>query len=120
MKKNVLYFGGFKLPDKNAAAHRVLTVSKLFNSLNFNVYLFGQQDDLQDKVRELKIREYNDIKMFNTKYPSGVFEWINYVTSTKSIKHFCNLYNPEIIVFYNYPAVPQLRVKKFLKKRGIK
>lgn len=120
MEKNVLYFGGFKLPDKNAAAHRVLTVSKLFNSLNFKVYLFGQQEDLQQEVREIQIKDHNNIKMFNTKYPSSIFEWISYVTSTKSIKQLCNCYNPEIIVFYNYPAIPQLRIRKFLKKRGVK
>ena len=29
-KRTILYVGGFELPDKNAAAQRVLSVAKIF------------------------------------------------------------------------------------------
>ncbi|RXS43022.1 glycosyltransferase [Idiomarina sp. 29L] len=36
--RKVLYVGGFKLPDLNAAAHRVVNLGKAFSALSYNVY----------------------------------------------------------------------------------
>ena len=36
-KKTVLYIGGFELPDKNAAAHRVVGIAKGLKTLGYNV-----------------------------------------------------------------------------------
>ena len=33
----VLYIGGFELPDKNAAAHRVLGIAKILKELGYSV-----------------------------------------------------------------------------------
>ena len=41
MAKTLLYIGGFELPDKNAAAHRVLAISKALRDIGFNVILVG-------------------------------------------------------------------------------
>ena len=37
MKKTVLYIGGFQLPDKNAAALRVLGNAKILTELGYRV-----------------------------------------------------------------------------------
>lgn len=37
-KGTILYVGGFELPDKNAAAHRVLSNAKIFRELGYNVF----------------------------------------------------------------------------------
>ena len=37
----VLYIGNFRLPDQNAAAHRVLNMGKSLRDLGFNVVYFG-------------------------------------------------------------------------------
>ena len=37
MNKKILYVGGFELPDKNAAAHRVLGNAKAFRDLGNDV-----------------------------------------------------------------------------------
>ena len=51
-KKTILYLGGFLLPDKNAAAHRVVNNSKIFEALNYNVILIGY--DKKKKMFQLK------------------------------------------------------------------
>ena len=40
-EKTILYIGGFELPDKNAAAHRVLSNAKLFKLLGYNTVFIG-------------------------------------------------------------------------------
>ncbi len=40
-KKTIIYVGGFELPDKNAAAQRVLANAKIFRDLGYNVVLVG-------------------------------------------------------------------------------
>ena len=37
----ILYVGGFELPDKNAAAHRVLSNGKLLRDLGYEVSFVG-------------------------------------------------------------------------------
>ena len=37
----ILYVGNFELPDKNAAAHRVVNNAKIFRELGYRVALLG-------------------------------------------------------------------------------
>lgn len=40
-KGTILYIGGFELPDKNAAAQRVVANAKALRDLNYNVVFIG-------------------------------------------------------------------------------
>ena len=40
-KKTIIYIGGFELPDKNAAAHRVISNGKLLRDIGYNVHFMG-------------------------------------------------------------------------------
>ncbi len=46
-KGTILYVGGFELPDKNAAAHRVLSNGKIFRELGYNVVFIDVDKSLQ-------------------------------------------------------------------------
>ena len=39
--KRILYIGGFELPDKNAAAHRVLAIAKALRDGGIEVIFLG-------------------------------------------------------------------------------
>ena len=39
MNDEIIYIGGFELPDKNAAAHRVLGNAKILRELGYKVIL---------------------------------------------------------------------------------
>ncbi|MCK9163882.1 MAG: hypothetical protein M0O93_06000 [Bacteroidales bacterium] len=41
VNKTILYIGGFELPDKNAAAQRVISNGKILRDLGFNVVYIG-------------------------------------------------------------------------------
>lgn len=117
--KKILYVGGFKLPDKNAAAHRVLANSKIFNQLGYSVTLIGHADDLSSNNLKFEGKVGDSIEMYSRPYPNSFNKWIDYIISPKAIINFCEKYRPTHIIFYNYPSFAQLRLYFFLKKEKI-
>ena len=111
--KNILYIGGFDLPDKNAAAQRVISNSKAFRKIGYNVFLLGL-----GKVSE--IFEFDGFKCKNRQYPQNLLQWFEYLFSIRCIKHFIKGYNPQVIVAYNYPAFALFFLIKYCKKNNIK
>ena len=63
MNKNVLYVGGFNLPDKNAAAQRVMANGLLFTISGYNVYYIDVKTDevISDNFLE---NEFEGFKYF--------------------------------------------------------
>lgn len=118
--KKILYIGGFQLPDKNAAAHRVLANSKIFVELGAEVFLIGQDSDLEGNVLRKIDSNIPNIRMFSTPYPKGTKRWIQYIFGIDWIKKAIEEYNIDTLVLYNYPAYASLRLLPFLKKKNIK
>lgn len=119
---NILYIGGFKLPDKNAAAHRVLSNAKILRDLGSKVYLVGQTDDL-DVNSEFLVPEDSgeeNIHMFSSPYPKGMVNWFKYITDISQIKKCVKKYNIDCIILYNYPSYSTYRLLPFLRKNDIK
>lgn len=124
MKKNVLYVGGFNLPDKNAAAQRVMTNGLLFKKSGYNIYYIDVKTNkvISDKFLE---KEFEGFKYFvkSQQYPKSKKEWFTYITDIsfikKTIKFDLNQ-SPDIIVVYNYPAISLLRLISYCKKKKIK
>ena len=119
-KNNILYIGGFELPDKNAAAHRVVTNAKILKQLNYDVVFVGVDKSLGSDVPFLSTKkEYEDFSYYSVKYPVSLMEWLDYLSGIKDILKLVNNKTSAIIA-YNYPAIALLRLKGFCKKRGIK
>jgi glycosyltransferase involved in cell wall biosynthesis len=123
-RKNVLYVGGFRLPDKNAAAQRVIANGKLFDKVGYNVYYI----DVVTNVGNSKVFLENTFDGFkyavkSQKYPHSKKEWFSFITSIKFVKNAIeyNLnFKPDIIVVYNYPAMSLFKLSKYCKKNNIK
>ena len=112
--KNVLYIGGFELPDKNAAAQRVMSNSLLLRDMGFNVSLIGSTKDL-----ECVINKANGFNCSYVKYPRSLFQWLKYITVFVSTEKIF-AYQPDYVVLYNFPAIASLLILKRCRKRGIK
>ena len=70
--KNVLYIGGFKLPDKNAAAQRVIANGKLFVKAGYNVHYIDV--DPNESVENIFLEnEFEGLKysVKSQKYPQS-------------------------------------------------
>lgn len=122
-EKSVLYIGGFELPDKNAAAQRVIANGKLLYKLSFNVFYLGL--DRKKKTNNFfeDSLKFEDFLYWSKKYPQTFSEWANYLLRIKDIKTIIskNLEKkPDIIIAYNYPAFALLRLKFYCKVNNIK
>ena len=118
----ILYIGGFELPDKNAAAHRVLSNAKLFQLLGYDTVFVGT-----DKSGE-KFNSVFDSKgivsgfvSYAVAYPDSLKEWVGYVTQVDQYLAAAEtIPDLKAIVCYNFPAVGLERIRRYCRKIGIK
>ena len=118
-KGTIIYAGGFVLPDKNAAANRVVSNSKLFASLGYEVVLLGASDreDAFSGIRQVQGWD----NMFEEAHPESAKEWARHLVSVSNIKEVMSFYSDvKMIILYNVPFVTLLRVKKAFAYTGIK
>lgn len=112
--KKVLYLGGFELPDKNAAAQRVMSNAKLLREIGFEVSFIGISKDIERAPRIVDGFVSNPVT-----YPANPKEWGHQILTFVERKRILE-YHPEYVVLYNFPAIASLRVLNVCHKHGIK
>lgn len=115
---NILYIGGFELPDKNAAAQRVIANSKILKSLGHHIFLVGLSKDI--KVERLDVEDFEGFNYYNLKYPTKLTQWYNYLISIKHLKKIIKENQIDCVIAYNYPGVALLNLYRYTKKHKIK
>ena len=116
MRKKILYIGGFNLPDKNAAAHRVLGTAKVLRAAGYEVEFFciTKEPELAGVEKEI-----DGFKYVARMYPDSLKQWLEYITifiqRDYIINSHCNY-----VLMYNFPAVAGERVARYCRKNGIK
>lgn len=113
MMKKILYIGGFEMPDKNAAAQRVLANALTLRELGFDVAFIGPTRD-----RKNTLSEFSGFKCNYVDYPQNIKQWVKYIT-TFVITDKILEYNPNYVVLYNFPAIASLKILKACHKKGI-
>ena len=113
--KHILYIGGFILPNKNAAAQRVVANAKIFRDLGYKVSLVG----MTHEGNEMESFEYEDFKCVNLPYPKKIVEWWRMLSN---IKQYLPYYTIEtsLVIAYNHPAVALKKLLNYNQKLGIK
>jgi glycosyltransferase involved in cell wall biosynthesis len=124
-KRNILYIGGFELPDKNAAAQRVVANAKLFSTLGYTVSFFGvnREAKKEQKKKALQIIDTFSFDTWEKQYPTSNLEWIRFLTNISEVKKIVELEfqgNLDLIVVYNYPSIALCRLIRLCKKKQIK
>lgn len=111
--KRILYIGGFEMPDKNAAAQRVLSIAKSLRISGFETIFYGitKTGDIKGIVDGF---EYNALQ-----YPKGTLAWIRYALGEGIVERI-KQWEPDIVITYNYPAFAQEKVIRYCHKNGIK
>ena len=110
----VLYIGGFELPDKNAAAHRVLANAKLLREMGWNVSFIGVSKDVNNAPSDVC-----GFKSTPILYPTGIMDWVHQILIFVNMKTILGQ-NPDYVVLYNFPSIASLRILKECHKNGIK
>ncbi len=117
-KGTIIYMGNFELPDKNAAAHRVMNNGKIFKDLGYRVaYLGTVRDEHFSGVRQ---SDYNN-DIYEEAYPCGIKQWINHIFDISNISDVAEKYDDTcLIITYNVPFATFKAVKKYFIKKNIK
>lgn len=111
--KKILYIGGFEMPDKNAAAQRVLSIAKALRESGYGTLFYGitQSDDKEGDIDGFHYDAYP--------HPNGTLAWFKYALGAGIIDYIRKV-APDYVFLYNYPAIAQEKVIRFCRKQGIK
>lgn len=119
-KGTIVYIGGFELPDKNAAAQRVLANASIFRDLGYNIVFIGTSK-IMDETGIENPQSVNGYTYYNVFYPKTKLDRVRYLTSISLFKLVLNLYkDTKAILCYNYQACALWKIVRFCKKREIK
>ena len=114
-KGTVFYIGGFEMPDKNAAAHRVLNNSKIFHELGYKVVFCGIYND--EKYPN-KIDSFDNFPRAN---PKSIKNWFfDSVNITPIIRTIESCQNVVMVIAYNMHFMQLNKLKKYCNKSEIK
>lgn len=110
----ILYVGGFQLPDKNAAALRVIANAKALREIGYNVIFINALIDTDiDKQRKVKYEGFECYEYQRERQLKYLFDSKNTILNIKRT-------NADIIIAYNYPAIALNRIRKYCKRYGVK
>ena len=110
----ILYIGGFELPDKNAAAQRVIGIAKGLSIIGYETIFLNSLTDYDRREEERK--NYYGFNCINYKQEAQ----FDHLISAKTVVNYIKTIKPAIVFAYNYPACSLRRIYKFCKKNGIK
>jgi hypothetical protein len=117
-KGTIAYIGGFELPDKNAAAHRVISNGKALEQLGYKVVFVGVTD--YDKIINNKIVKYG-FDTYATRVPRGLMEQVSYFYDVSHYKKiFDTLENLKGVICYNMPSGLMRNLRKYNSSRNVK
>lgn len=121
-KGTILYVGGFELPDKNAAAHRVLSNGKIFRELGYKVVFIDVDKTLSYNSDILTtIKDVQGFECWSIPYPNSKIEWFKYLTNIDFINVMTKKYSDiNVVVAYNYPALALRNLNKYCSNKNIR
>ncbi len=106
----VLYIGGFDLPDKNAAAQRVVGNAQAILSLGYDVIFLNKTNCFKQ----------TNLTLFGCKCINSPKVGWKYLLSASEVKKIIVQYKITHIIAYNYPAIALKKIIKFCKKNNVK
>lgn len=118
-KGTILYVGNYELPDKNAAAHRVMANGKIFRELGYNTVFLGIVRD-SEHFDGIRVSSYDE-NIFEEAYPDSSKQWLRHLVNTDNIKSVISQYDDvRMVILYNTPYITVKKVRKALKNTDIK
>lgn len=106
------------MPDKNAAAHRVLNNAKIFHELGYHVVFCGVDHDITGNAKVItKIGSFDSIP---AAYPKSNKEWVKQLIDFSHIKKTFNQYSDvKYVIAYNMHAIPLAKLLLYCKKKNV-
>ncbi len=117
----VIYVGNYELPDKNAAANRVVNNAKLFRSLGYNTVFLGvcRTGTYFTGIRKCGCSAEFD--MYEQAYPRTTRQWLAEIFDTGNIRALADKYpDTDAIILYNTQYATLCAVKRYFARRGVR
>lgn len=119
INRKILYIGGFKLPDLNAAAHRVLANGKLFKANGYDLIYIEMSND--SKISGIKKMKVNGFSAYYIKRGNTLMDkYRNFFSIKEIVKIIREEQHIGSIVLYNFPSILMFKIKRVCKKNNIK
>lgn len=122
-KKTIIYLGGFELPDRNAAAHRVVSNGKILRDLGYDVVFLGIEKTRVNGGLQRSTEDYFGFECWSMPYPRSLIAWMGYITSGRNVLDLLDrkaLASCVAVICYNHPAVAQFKIRHGCRKIGVK
>lgn len=113
-KRTILYIGGFVLPDKNAAAQRVIANAKAMRALGYDVQFLSALKN--GDAEEAGWKTYYG-------FPCCVYPYegnFDYLITAKTVLHFIREQKPSAVIAYNYPGAALTRILQYCHTHNIR
>lgn len=118
-KGTIVYIGNFEMPDKNAAAHRVLNVAKILSEIGYKVVFCGIDKSI--KVNSIKPEHFDGFESWPRTYPKNSREWFSSLTDFTFLHGLLDKYTELKFVFaYNLHALQLKALLGYCRKRNVK
>ena len=115
-KGTILYIGFFSLPDKDAAACRVMNNAKILKLLGYNVIFIDEQKEYPFKNIFYSRRKINEFTVYSLERPRNLKKYLNKMFNVNSIKPILDEINDlKMVIAYNYPAIALNQLTKTLR-----
>lgn len=112
----ILYLGPFELPDRNAAAHRVISIAKSLRASGHEVELIGVTKNRDEAGKHFF---FDGFRYSSVPYPNGVRPWIKQIVEFVPLS-IIEEKKPDIVILYNFYAIAQYNIIKFCHSHNIK
>ena len=121
-KGTIIYTGGFELPDKNAAAHRVLSNAKILKELGYNVVFIDVDKSISGNSRIISVkRKIQGFDCWSRNYPRSLTGWIDYLCNIEPLIEVVSRYSDiEALICYNYQAIALMKLILYCKRKKVK
>lgn len=120
MRNTILYVGGFRLPNFNASAVRVMENAWLLKSLDYDVVMLGKLQEVEGKI--VNYTDHDGFDCYDIREPFNDIEYVSYTKSIASIeavvKHI-GIEKVKAIIAYNYPALALHKLVTYSHENGI-
>ncbi len=122
MSRTIIYAGNFELPDKNAAAHRVVNNAKLFRLCGIETVFLGvcrdrSGESCSDGDGLAESDHPAGFKVFERAYPATLKQWASEMFDVSDLAILAEKYHAEAVMLYNMPySAVRAAVKCFSKK----
>lgn len=105
------------MPDKNAAAHRVLNNAKIFRELGYHVIFVGLSPSANERFLDTKY-EYSGFEIYELKC-GGAVDKIKKFSTFEWLDELFLKYDVAAIIAYDYYAIGLYKLKKICNRKKI-